>query len=173
MTIGQGAREIRDFVEVLRRNEVAFLVDVRSRPRSGFRPEFSRSPLDVALRPHGIRYVFMGDLLGGTPDDPSCYVNGKVDYAACRDKEFFRLGLERLRSAIRQGHTVCLMCSEGHPGQCHRSKLIGVALADSGIEVDHILPDGGTITQDAVIAGLTGGQTSLFGTTFTSRRAYG
>ena len=41
------------------------------------------------------------------------------------------------------------MCSEGRPEQCHRSKLIGEALAAAGIPVCHIDEDGGLLTQDA------------------------
>ena len=172
LTIGQGARTIDELIGELRAREVAFLIDVRSSPRSGYRPEFSREPLDARLREEGIRYVFMGELLGGRPDDPSCYVNGKVDYAACREKDFFLRGIGRLKKALGQGLTVCLMCSEGHPGQCHRSKLIGVALTDEGIELQHILPDGEVATQDEILRELTGGQSSLFGEAFQSRRAY-
>ncbi len=53
------------------------------------------------------------------------YTDGKVDYSKCRTKEFFRRGIERIRNAYNQGLRVCLLCSEGKPWQCHRSKLVG------------------------------------------------
>jgi uncharacterized protein (DUF488 family) len=66
------------------------------------------------------------------------------------------------------------MCSEGRPEQCHRSKLIGEALATAGIHVCHIDETGQLLTQQQVIDRLTRGQLDLFGpTTFTSRKRYG
>ena len=54
-----------------------------------------------------------------------------------------------------------LMCSEGKPELCHRSKLIGVELAKRGITIGHIDPDGAVVDQETVIARLTGGQLNL------------
>ena len=172
MSLGQGARTIDAFLAELRGHGCTYLIDVRSVPRSSFRPEFSRDQLEGALTGGDLRYVFMGDLLGGRPDDPSCYIDGHVDYTRCQQRPFFQRGIARLKAAHEQGLTVCLMCSEGDPSQCHRSKLIGVALAAIGIEVEHIQPAGGIATQAQVIAEITGGQSSLFGEQFQSRRAY-
>lgn len=172
LTIGQGSRQLPEFLEELVRQRVQFLVDVRSVPRSGHRPEFSGEPLSEAVRGRGIKYVFMGDLLGGRPDDPTCYINGHVDYARCREKAFFKQGIARLQRAHEQGLVVCLMCSEGEPSQCHRSKLIGIELSQLGICLGHIKPDGSVATQDDVIREVTGGQSALFGDNFQSRRAY-
>ncbi|HXG09285.1 MAG TPA: DUF488 family protein [Gemmataceae bacterium] len=99
LTIGYGSRTVEEFIGTLERHAVQYLIDVRSRPRSRFRPECCQEPLDRALRTAGIRYVFMGDTLGGRPSDPSCYTDGRVDYAKCREKPFFQEGLARLRSA--------------------------------------------------------------------------
>lgn len=173
LSIGQGARSVAQLIDALRAESVGFLIDVRSVPRSGFRPEFSRQPLERELQDAGIRYVFMGDLLGGRPSDPACYSEGKVDYDKVRATEAFQRGLARLRSAQEQGLSVCLFCSEGEPSRCHRSKLIGVACAEEGVSVSHILPDGSLASQDAVIRSLTGGQGDLFGAVgFRSRKAY-
>ena len=150
-----------------------FLVDVRSVPYSQYQPEFSREPLERQLVRHGLTYVFMGDDLGGRPKDPDCYyANGKVHYSKCRTKEFFRRGIRRLRSAYNQSLRVCLLCSEGKPWQCHRSKLVGAALLDASIEALHILPDGEIRTQSEVIQELTGGQENFFGEQFVSRKRY-
>lgn len=176
-TIGYGARTIEQFLDLLRRYQVAFLIDVRSQPFSRFQPMFNRCELQLASRQCGIRYVFMGDLLGGRPDDPACYTEGKVDYAKCRQAPAFLHGIARLQKAWHQKQRVALMCSEGKPESCHRTKLIGAALTDTGIPVQHIDEDGSLRAQDEVIGRLTLNQTELFGDTpssvlSASRRTY-
>jgi len=114
--------------------------------------------------------------LGGQPDDPDCYTaEGKVDYETCRQKPFFQAGIDRLSQAWQQGHAVVLMCSEGKPENCHRTKLIGRTLTAEGIEVVHIDEADEPISQADVMLRLTGGQPSLFGDDFfnlTSRKRY-
>lgn len=172
-TIGHGAYSLPKLVERLLDNRIQFIIDVRSVPYSRHQPEFSREALQRQLTPHGIRYVFMGDLLGGRPSDDDCYTeDGRADYAKIRSKEFFRRGIARLRNAHNQGFTVCLLCSEGRPSQCHRAKLVGQELADAGIEVLHIRPSGSIQTQVEAIGELTNGQESLFDELFFSRGVY-
>lgn len=170
-TIGYGDRSWEDFISRLQRHRIEYLVDVRSQPRSR-QPEFDGEALRIMLSKCGIGYVFMGDALGGKPDDPSCYVDGKVDYTRCEARPIFAAGLDRLSAAIEGGHRLALMCSELDPERCHRSKLIGQALLKRGLMLVHIDRDGSEVTQQEVIGRLTGGQSSLFGDAFTSRGRY-
>jgi uncharacterized protein (DUF488 family) len=174
-TIGYGARDMDSFLSVLKSNEIHFLIDIRTRPYSSYKPEFSKQPLQNFLESNEIRYVFMGDALGGQPESNQCYTNGKVDYKKVAQQVFFQGGIERLTKASQQGEQVVLMCSEGKPENCHRSKLIGKVLAAQGIEVLHIDENDKVINQKQVILRLTDGQLSLFGDdflTFTSRKRY-
>lgn len=152
------------FIAALRRYGVAYLLDVRSRPYSRYKPDFSREALEAHLREAGIRYVYMGDTLGGRPDDPACYGSeGKADYAKIAERSFYLAGIDRLASAQAQGLAIAIMCSEGKPESCHRSKLIGKTLAARGLPVAHIDENDELIGQDEVLLRLTGGQPSLFG----------
>ena len=138
-TIGYGSRSVDEFIEVLQEHEIAYLIDVRSAPYSRYKPEFSREPLEAELQRQGIRYVFMGDTLGGQPDDEECYdVNGKVDYERVKKTERYQFGIKRLQTAVAKKQCVALMCSEGKPENCHRSKLIGETLEEKNIRVTHI-----------------------------------
>lgn len=137
-TIGYGGRSIEQFTELLHRYEIQFLIDVRSQPYSRNNQQFSKDVLEKILRQHRIRYVFMGDTLGGRPKDDSCYVDGRVDYSKVREKVFFQRGINRLRTAWEKQIRSALMCAEVKPQECHRSKLIGNTLCDQNIEVAHI-----------------------------------
>ena len=172
-TIGYGSRTLDDFVAALEAHEIGYLIDVRTAPYSRFKPEFSKDSLERHLRQRGIRYIFLGDKLGGQPDDATCYVDGKVLYDQVRQRPYFREGLARVEAAYRRQLRLVLMCSEGKPEQCHRSKLIGQALTEQGIPVAHIDENSALISQADVIYELTDGQLSLFGDPdFASRKRY-
>lgn len=172
LTIGYAQRKLEELVKLLKLDRIGFLIDVRSHPVSRYQPEYSRDPLQATLHQEGIRYVFMGDALGGRPSDESCYVKGHVAYDLVREREFFKAGLVRLQTASREGHRVCLLCSELKPEDCHRSKLIGVSLEQLGIPVLHVDASGSKTTQSEVIARLDNTQPGLFPAGLQSRRTY-
>jgi len=174
LTIGYGSRTIEEFIAALKANGVKYLIDVRTSPYSKFKPEFTKEPLQASLERAEIRYLFMGDSIGGQPRDSDCQTDGKVDYDKVRAQAFFQEGIQRLKKAFEQQCHAALMCSEARPEQCHRSKLIGEALVSAGIPVSHIDEDGAVLTQTEVIDRLTKGQLDLFGQpSFTSRKRYG
>ena len=160
-SIGHGARKEADFILLLQQYGIEYLADVRSFPFSRFHPQFNRRWLEKSLTAAGIRYVFMGDTLGGRPADKDCYdAAGHIDYSRVAGKDFFRKGLERLVEAARQKVPLAIMCSERGPAQCHRSKLIGVALQQSGINLKHIDEQGYLKSQQEVIATAAGNSAS-------------
>ena len=172
-TIGYGSRALDAFIETLRKYGAQYLADVRSAPYSRYKPEFSKEPLEQALRREGLHYVYMGAELGGMPKDRSCYVNGKVNYNLVREAEFYQKGIARLADASERGLPTAAMCSEAKPEMCHRSKLIGKSLTEAGVETLHIDENGSLLTQEQVMKRLTGGQGSLFGEGgFQSRKRY-
>ena len=137
-TIGYGARSLEEFITLLKEHRIAFVLDIRTAPYSRYKPEFSKAALEAELARHGFRYIYMGDVLGGQPDDPDCYVNGKVNYDAVKQKDFYRQGIARLQKAFAQQHRVMLMCSVGKPEICHRIVLIGESLDELCIPIIHI-----------------------------------
>jgi uncharacterized protein (DUF488 family) len=172
-TIGYGARSADDLVAVLHAYAIEYVLDVRSAPYSRYKPEFSKDALETALKAQGLRYVFMGDSLGGRPDDPTCYADGKVDYARVQDKPFYQAGIQRVQTAYAQQRRVALMCSEGKPEECHRTRLIAATLTTLGIPVAHIDENDQVRTQAEVLARLEGAQLMLFDEPLsTSRKRY-
>jgi uncharacterized protein (DUF488 family) len=115
----------------------------------------------MALEKEGIRYVYLGDELGGRPSDPACYdITGRIDYGFVRRQAFFRKGLERLKVAHSKDLKVALLCSESKPQQCHRSRLIGRALIEEGLLLHHIDERG--IVRDQADLFRTEGHDGLF-----------
>ena len=148
LTIGHGTRPLPTFLTLLNQYSVDFLVDVRSIPWSAFNPQYRQPALKKALEEKNIRYIYMGDVLGGRPTDRTCYSpEGRVDYGLLQSKPFFRSGLQRLITAYEKKCRVALLCSESNPDKCHRSKLIGRALLEYQIPLQHIDENGLLRTQ--------------------------
>ncbi len=159
-------------IALLRGGNVEYVVDVRTYPVSRYRPEFTKGPLADRLAAEDLRYVFMGDVLGGRPDDPSCYDDdGHVDYARCRERPWFDEGISRIETASRSGLRLALLCSEARPDECHRTKLVGEELSARGVEVVHIDERGSLIRQDEVMDRLSDGQLSLLGAQASAQRS--
>jgi len=176
-TIGHGTRKPDEFLNILKRFGIAFLIDIRSQPYSKFNPQFNQIALKYLLENNGVKYVYMGDSIGGRPKDVSCYdENGKVDYEIVKTKEFFLKGIERLKTAFKKNINVVILCSESKPCECHRSKLIGRVLNLDDISLKHIDENGKVKDQSVVINELNKGfgEVDLFGNSInlTSRKAY-
>lgn len=133
----------------------------------------------MMLEKAGVRYVFMGDSLGGRPASKDFYdTDGKVNYDRLAASSLFRDGIRNLLvlSESFQGGTraveksapsgpapvVALLCSELVPEHCHRYRLIGAVLIKEGIEVRHIDADGRLLSQNDITRRVTGGQGELF-----------
>jgi len=171
-SIGYGNRDIQQFLTLLQQQKVDILVDVRSVPRSGYHKEFNQGELSNTLSALNIEYHWLGQYLGGRPDNPALYDQlGYVDYLACQDDMLFQQGFDKLREWDEQGKNVVLMCAELRPEECHRSRIVGQGLEKSGTPLKHIDESGGVISQQAVRHRLDGGQESLWGTSSTSRIA--
>ena len=141
-TVGHSNHTWDDFAQLLRQNGIETLVDVRSRPVSRFAAFANNPTLPRSLEREGMRYIFMGDSLGGKPSDRSCYDDaGKPDYDEIRSRDFFRTGIDEL-TKLADESTIALMCAEEDPGKCHRRLLIGPSLAEMGVPLSHIRADG-------------------------------
>ena len=71
-SIGHGNKKIADFISELKSYGIEYLLDIRSKPYSKWNPQFNQVQLELELKNHGITYVFVGDSLGGLPEDRSC-----------------------------------------------------------------------------------------------------
>lgn len=140
-TIGHSNISIDSFIKLLISAGIEVLVDVRSFPYSRYATQFNKESLVDAVKSKHIEYIFMGDVLGGRPDDSSCYINGKVDYELIRQKEYYQKGLKRLIKGIGQ-YCVAIMCSEEDPMECHRRNLIARDMYKRGVRIFHIRSSG-------------------------------
>lgn len=152
-TIGHSNHPIERFLELLRGCEIVTLIDVRSNPVSRYSPHFVRENLRGSLESNGIRYVYLGDKLGGKPGDPALRdAEGRVSYVLIAQSQAFRQGLEIAVRAAGDGRTA-IMCAEENPRNCHRYHLDTPALVARGLTVLHIRGNGEIETQEDLVRG--------------------
>jgi uncharacterized protein (DUF488 family) len=152
-TIGHSNQSFDALLESLRAYEIEALVDVRSQPVSKYTPHFNRPELTWRLQEAGIKYSFMGDSLGGRPEDPSFYdEQGYVRYKLWGASGTFRDGITKLKHAATR-RRIAVICSEEDPVVCHRHLLIARVLTSdgwAGSHIIHIRADGSCIADDSI-----------------------
>ncbi|MFF5720157.1 DUF488 family protein [Streptomyces buecherae] len=150
LTIGHSNHAFTTLIELLRKNQVTAVADVRSAPASRFTPQFNRAPLERGLHEAGIKYVFLGKELGARTADTTCYVDGQVQYGRLARTPAFISGIERLtKGALTE--RIAIMCAEGEPLDCHRTVLVSQVLTEHGVVVSHIHGSGEVESHTAVM----------------------
>jgi uncharacterized protein (DUF488 family) len=148
-TIGHSNGTTERLLGLLAQHGITAIADVRSQPYSRFNPQFNREELAGALKAAGIGYVFLGQELGARSVDPSCYRDGRAQYALMAQTPLFARGIERLQSGM-ETHRVAILCAEKEPLTCHRTILIARHLHERGVGVLHILEDGSLEDHEAL-----------------------
>ena len=129
-TIGHSNRELNEFIELLEAFNIKVLIDVRRWPSSSKYPHFNRDSLREELSKRGIKYVWLGERLGG-------YRSG--GYEEYMKSDDYRRGVEELLEVLRQHEGVAaIMCSEKLWFRCHR-RHISTTLTKLGYKVVHII----------------------------------
>ncbi len=146
-TIGHSSSTAAIFLETLLRFQIETLVDVRSRPQSFRFPHFNQKDLEQLLHQADVRYLFLGEELGGRPDDRDAYrEDGLVNYRARRKSFAFQAGVDRVLRELERG-PLALMCAEEDPIMCHRFLMICPELVEAGLEPRHLRKGGIVETQ--------------------------
>ena len=158
-TVGHSNHPLDAFLDLLQKHGIDLIVDVRSQPYSRWADQFNREPFRDALRAAGFAYRYMGDTLGGRPQDPRFYEPGgtRPDYKRMQTVPTYRQALEHL-IALAQAQRIAVMCSEGDHRQCHRHLLITQSLLKESVRVQHIQTDGSLVEGEPEAE-----QLSLFG----------
>lgn len=122
-TIGYEGRTLENYLNLLLRDGVTLLCDVRRNPLSR-KYGFSKGTLGKACASVGVRYEHLPEL--GIASDQRRELNSQADFDALFEV-YERESLPKQTAAlatitnwIDQGERVALTCFEKHPQQCHR-----------------------------------------------------
>lgn len=147
-TIGYTAFSIAEFLKILKEYKITCLIDVRSVPRSSYYKEYDDTALSTLLNKNNVVYRNYKEEFGARQSNKAFYnEKGFLDFDVFSKSQQFKDGITKIKTAQDMGFTVCLMCAEKDPINCHRTILIARNLDKSGFEVNHILATGKTCTQ--------------------------
>jgi hypothetical protein len=135
VTIGYESRGLEAYLNLLLKNSVTLLCDVRRNPLSR-KYGFSKSTLSKACEGVGIRYEHLPEL--GINSEERRDLKTQADYDALF-AEYERktlpkqaVALARIRTWVKQGERVALTCFELLPHQCHRHCVAEALAHNSG-----------------------------------------
>lgn len=120
-SLGHSNVPLQTFLDVLKKNHIEVIVDVRTIPRSRFCPHYNQNALERALGSENIKYLWRGENLGGRGEN--------VGYEDAID--------ELVTMAV-VGMNVAVMCSEGDYHKCHRYTDLTPSIEKRGLTVSHI-----------------------------------
>ncbi len=147
-TIGYTSFDINKFIEVLKSYNVKCLIDVRSLPKSGYYKDFDDTNLSKLLQKNDIIYRNYQKEFGARQENKEFYnKDGYLDFELFSQSKQFQEGIEKVKNAENSGYTVCLMCAEKDPINCHRTILITHNLYKNNFNIKHILADESTCSQ--------------------------
>lgn len=147
-TVGHSQHDFEYFSNLLKNNNINYLLDVRSTPYSKYAETYNREHLSKLLLEKNITYSYMGKYFGARPENIELYnEEGYLDFEKVAQSELFIKGMKNVILGLNRGNNIALMCTEKDPIDCHRAILVARAFSLSGVNVTHILPDGKLQTQ--------------------------
>lgn len=147
-SIGYGKDNFAEFIARIREHGTTHLVDVRTNPYSRYQEDFRGAEFAKNVEAAGLKYVFMGDRLGGKPEWPEVLVEGALEPALLRADQRWREAVDRLLAAEQNPNRVLmLMCGCSQPHECHRGRVLGEDLLERGVDIQHVLPTGEIVAQ--------------------------
>jgi uncharacterized protein (DUF488 family) len=150
-TVGHSSHAPEHFTSLLVQHGIEVLVDTRSAPYSRFSPQFDREALQDLIAQVKVKYLYLGEAVGGRPRDEGHYdKHGRALYGRMgKDKEFLEAISRIERGADR--FRIALLCSEEDPAHCHRRLLVGRVLVERGAELLHIRGKGELQDEPAIV----------------------
>jgi len=161
-TVGHSTRSLEELLRILEGLGARVVFDVRRWPRSRRFPWFNRESLEAELARRGVRYVWLGEELGGrrSGDGPGSCIRSKgfrayATYLAS-SREAQR-AIEAIEEEASRGPGVVVLCTERLPWRCHRW-ILADWLVLRGSRVVHVIDLGRSVEhRPAPCARLEGG----------------
>lgn len=147
-TIGYTAFNVVNFIEVLKKNRITCLVDVRSNPNSRYYEDYNEYNIKRLLAENGIHYRNYKCEFGARQLNKDFYdKEGYMSFIKFSKSDVFQTGVSKIIAGINLGYVFAFMCAEKDPIDCHRNILVARQFYKLGYNVSNILVGGDIETQ--------------------------
>lgn len=138
-TIGFTKKSLEEFINLLKENGVQKVVDIRLKPSSQLSGFAKAKDLKYILGNEGIGYEHVTEL---APEETILEKYRKDKNWEEYEKAFRELmgrrnAKEILKRLLKEGKTLCLLCSENKASKCHR-RLVAELLKEEDVEIVHL-----------------------------------
>lgn len=148
-TIGYSGFKINDLIHTLKDRNVSAIIDVRSQPYCSWNPDYNKESLAKYCKEAKLHYRNYIAEFGARQDNPKYFSpDGYLDFEKFTSlSPEFSSGVQKLVNSMAKGFCFVLLCAEKDPSKCHRSIMISRVFSDAGYRVEHLLPQGDSVSQ--------------------------
>lgn len=139
--IGHSNHPLALFKQMIEREKITVLYDIRMIPFSRYVPQYNQTTLPETLRSWGISYLYQSDIGPRVEGDTPLYDKNGFNYDKALKRERIVEGLKLLASQLKAEDNVAIMATKKEPLECHRFLVLSRILQDMGHTIQHILPE--------------------------------
>ena len=139
--VGHSNYELATFLEMLQRENIGTLYDIRVMPFSRYVPQFNQPSLKAAIEEMGIRYIYKKELGPRVEGDEPIFSKEGFGYDKVLQRPRLVQGLSDILKDHAEEDNVAIMATKREPLECHRFLVLTPILERLGSKVSHILPD--------------------------------
>ncbi len=147
-TIGYANKNINEFLDLLKINDVNCIIDVRTVPASKQFADFNENNLKRFLKYNDVTYIPFKAEFGARRFEDEVYEKivmyddiqvDVVIFNKVYKLDIFQQGVKRVENGIGKGFKICFLCSEKNPTDCHRCIMVAEYFYNLGYEITHII----------------------------------
>jgi len=139
--VGHSNYPLEQFIEMLQRENISVLYDIRLMPFSRYVPQYNQTTLPEVLLKNGIEYRYRKELGPRVDGDTSVFDKDGFNYQNALNRERILNGLEGVVVEHNSTENIAIMATKREPLECHRFLVLTPVLQKMGYIVSHILPN--------------------------------
>jgi len=139
--IGHSNHPLELFKEMLEREKISILYDIRMIPFSRYVPQYNQTTLPDTLKDWGIEYRYKNNIGPRVEGDKPLFDKTGFRYDKALSRERITTGLESIIEEISNQDKIAIMATKKEPLECHRFLILSRVLQKMGHTIKHILPE--------------------------------
>lgn len=139
--VGHSNHPLELFREMLEREKISVLYDIRMIPFSRYVPQYNQTTFPDVLTEWDIVYRYHNTVGPRVEGDKPLYDGSGFRYDKALKRERIVEGLKALVNDLAEEDVAAVMATKREPLECHRFLILSRVLTEMGHTVKHILPE--------------------------------